>query len=140
MNVFLSAPSRDLDLVRALTTRLQDAGHEVFDWVTPYQNEGRMTNEQITANFHDDLAAVRNCDVFVLVVTSHMGPSTGCAMELGVALWFGKTARLLELVDIDDAAPWFGHPGRIWFQQHPLGGVYGRNEISKLMESLQKPF
>lgn len=115
MNVFVSAPSEHMDLVRAVTNRVTDDGHEVYPWFIKILNEDRMSDAQIVACFNEGLAAVRSCDVFILVVTSPSGPSTGCAMELAMAMWFGRDARLLELVEIDDACPWFNHPGRKWF-------------------------
>lgn len=138
MNVFVSAPSADLDLVRAITTKIQDAGHEIHDWTSRVQEEKRMTDDQIVAHFSEGLAAVRNGDMFVLVVTSPRGPSTGCAMELGLAMWFGRDARLLELVEIDESCPWFYHPGRKWFCLRGEGVRFGpeRGGLQALVDSL----
>jgi hypothetical protein len=141
MNIFLSAPSRDLKLVEVIQSKIIEAGHEVYDWVSSYKEEPNKQDDEIVANFIRGLNSVKNCDLFILVVTSNAGPSVGCGTELGVAMEHAKQSKLLELIPIDDSSPWYYHPGRMWF----TGRAYTKTcftSYSKLIDSLKytQPF
>lgn len=86
MKFYVAARFDMKEEVRDIYRKLEKKGHEIIaDWtlhkpIQPYGEHKKLAKEYAI----EDVNAVRDCDVFVLI--SNEGGSTGTYVELGVAI------------------------------------------------------
>lgn len=92
MRIYIAGASAELDRAESAIAAVRALGHTVVhDWPAVIRkvrheqgrSDGDLTRAEASDHADEDLAAVRGCDLFWLLVP--IAPSSGCWVELGFA-------------------------------------------------------
>ena len=129
MKIYLAARFGKKEEVRYLYRRFKELGYEIAsDWtlhkpIKPYESNHETAREYSI----EDINAVRNCDVFILM-TDEAG--TGMYVELGVAISSNIEQGKPKIYVIGE------HTSRSMFYFHP--SVNRRKTIDDVLEEIKK--
>ncbi len=104
MKIFLSYAEEDRDIAEVIVSRLENDGHEIFDWRDP-RRRGRRILSQIERN-------IRDAGAFIVILSVDFLHSDWCSQELGMAVTRESgmraddpNAAFIHVVDIAHTPP-----------------------------------